>query len=65
MQSIIECDNCGYSRSSEEDGRQFEEVCGVCYDDSCPTETKPVTICRECYLEDRGGLINPGESLFT
>lgn len=63
MPSIIECDNCGYSRSSEEDGQMFHEVCGICYDDECPTMVKPKMICNECFPWNN--VIDPGESLFT
>lgn len=70
MSSIIECDNCGYSRSSEEDGRSFVEVCGICYWEDCPTRTTDVLICDECDKDEElkigsQGLIDPGESLFT
>jgi hypothetical protein len=62
MSSIIECDNCGYSRSSEDDGRQFIEVCSICYKEDCKTPTTPIVICNDC---DTDPIIDPGESLFT
>ena len=67
MLSIIECDNCEYSRSSEDDGQVFHEVCGICYKEDCPTPCKLVTICDECYREEQRPdiPIDPGESLFT
>ena len=73
--SIIECDNCGYSRSSEEDGRMFHEVCGICYLEQCPTPVTEVNICDQCNKDEElksikmddfySDLIDPGESLFT
>lgn len=45
---VLVCDNCGYERSSEQDGRSFDKVCGICYDDSCPTSTANVLLCTEC-----------------
>jgi hypothetical protein len=60
MQSIIECDNCG---SSEQDGRMFTEVCGICYLEDCDTPMSTVTVCSECNKDN--DIIDPGESLFT
>lgn len=66
MQSIIECDNCGYERSSEQDGRMFHEVCGICYNEECETPIGDTVICSECFeTENFVPLIDPGESLFT
>ena len=67
MQSIIECDHCGYSRSSDEDGQMFHEVCAICYQESCPTPVAEVLICDDCNKDDsiKQGLIDPGESLLT
>lgn len=67
MQSIIECDNCGYSRSSEQDGQMFHEVCAICYGEECPTPIGDVSICNECFAKEMDMLpiIDPGESLFS
>jgi len=67
MPFIIECDNCGYSRSSDADGRMFHEVCAICYNDSCPTLIGDVVICNECFIDEQDAplIIDPGESLFT
>ena len=63
MPSIIECDNCGYSRSSEDDERMFETVCGICYLEQCATPTKMVELCYDCVHDNI--IIDPGESLLT
>ena len=69
MQSIIECDNCGYSRSSEQDGRMFYEVCAICYLEDCMTPVGDAVLCSECNadeaLKHQVPVIDPGESLFT
>jgi hypothetical protein len=49
MAIILACDNCGYERSSDEDGQQFIEVCGICYEERCSHKMKPVDICNECH----------------
>lgn len=69
MPSIIECAECGYSRSSDQDGRQFHEVCGICYLEDCLTPTTEVLLCEDCNndpnIKQQVPIIDPGESLFT
>lgn len=77
MPFIIECDNCGYSRSSDQDGQQFHEVCSICYTDECRFAEQPgnfaeqpgnrVLLCNECYIEEQDSplIVDPGESLLT
>lgn len=57
MPFIIECDEC---RATD---KEFIEVCGICYEETCKTMTKPVFICQdhEPYID----IIDPGESLLT
>jgi len=65
MPSTIECIECGYSRSSDQDGRSFTEVCSICYLEDCSTMISPLAlICDECREElEPERLIDPGESL--
>lgn len=50
---ILECENCGYARTSEEDGRQFHEVCNICYLDTCEMLTGKAEICDDCLREEK------------
>lgn len=45
--AFAECDNCG---KSTEDEQEFTKVCGICYDNTCPTTTKDVFLCKDCQL---------------
>lgn len=67
MPFIIECDKCGYNRSSEQDGQMFHGACGICYQENCDTPTYLVELCHDCFLEEQDSpvIIDPGESLFT
>jgi len=66
MQSIIECDKCGYSRASDQDGQMFHEVCGICYQDTCETPTSIKELCTNCLIDENDGpIIDSGESLLT
>lgn len=49
---VLECDACGYKRTSEEDGRMFHEVCTICYSEECKTPVGEALICHECFEEE-------------
>lgn len=43
--NVLECDECGYSRSNEDDGRWFDDVDGV-------------LLCSECWYDDEAKVFN-------
>jgi hypothetical protein len=48
---ILECDDCGYTRSTEQDGREFTRHCVMCGqpDDACECEIVDMTlVCSDC-----------------
>ena len=66
MPSIIVCAECGYNRSSEDDGQQFHEVCGICYEENCKTPIGNLVICGQCFVDAHKIFITePGETLLT
>jgi hypothetical protein len=52
-QSILECIECGYERSTEQDGRTFHDVCRICYSEECKTPVGPVDLCDECFNKEQ------------
>lgn len=63
---ILECRECGYERSSEEDGQQFHKVCSICYTEDCDTSAGQVWLCNDCFNHpDNQLLMDENESLFT
>lgn len=59
------CAECGLKKKI-----QYWEVCGICYHRACPTKTKSVMLCNDCYIKPdlydgpNEPLIDEGESLF-
>lgn len=65
--TVLECENCGYARTSEEDGRMYHDVCSICYSETCHTPVGEALICDECLAAEKEAAIEhpeDKESLF-
>lgn len=51
LMEILKCIECGYERSTEDDGRMFDEVCEICYDSEC-LNLIPALLCSECVAKE-------------
>ena len=52
IMDILECIECGYQRSTEDDGLSFNDVCEICYTDDCPNMIGPKLLCSECEAKE-------------
>lgn len=57
MLTVLECENCGYARTNQEDGEQFHEVCSICYAEECPTNVGYALICHQCFEDEKRNVI--------